>query len=248
MNVNYVGVSASISSSPEHEHENFELILNLKGSGIMTIENTDYQFAPGTVFLCPPNKKHIKQSDSGFKDIYLRFDEPSLASESVITFNDSENKTIKALIYQALLYFNKKDSGYQEILNSIATLILNIITYEQNGKKNSLLVESIKNKIIENYYNPELNLDKIYQHISYNPDYIRRCFKKEMKMTPVQYLSKVRINNAIKLMEQAVLSNNKISISDIALLCGFNDALYFSKIFKKHTGLSPTEYIKTPKH
>lgn len=248
MNVYYIGVSSSLSSSPEHEHESYELILNLKGNGIMTIENTDYQFSSGTVFLCPPKCRHIKQSDSDFKDIYLRFDEPSLSHGTVITYDDSESKTIKALIYQALLYFNKKDSGYQEILNSIAALILNIITYEQNGKKNSLLVESIKNKIIENYYNPELNLDKIYQHISYNPDYIRRCFKKEMKMTPVQYLSKVRINNAIKLMEQAVLSNNKISISDIALLCGFNDALYFSKIFKKHTGLSPTEYIKTPKH
>lgn len=248
MFVSYVSIGVNISASSEHEHTNFELILNLSGKGTMTIDNTDYEFKTGTVILCPPSKKHTKYSSTGFKDIYLQFNSNTLATDQIITYDDNENKTVKTLMYQALLYFNKKNSGYQEILNSIAALILNIITYEQNGKRNSMLVESIKNKIIENYYNPEFNLDKIYEHISYNPDYIRRCFKKEMKMTPVQYLSNVRINNAIKLMEQEMLTNNKVLISNIAFLCGYNDALYFSKTFKKHTGLSPTEYIKTPKH
>ena len=126
MKVNYVGVSASTSSSPEHEHDSFELILNLKGNGCMTIENTDYQFTSGTVVLCPPKHRHIKQAESSFKDIYLRFDD-DLKLDNVITYNDNENKTTKALLYQALRYYNSKNQGYTEILNSITSLIISII-------------------------------------------------------------------------------------------------------------------------
>ena len=238
MNVNYVGISASISSSPEHEHESYELILNLKGNGIMTIENTDYQFTSGTVVLCPPKFRHIKQSDSGFKDIYLRFDH-DLKTDRIITYDDNEHKTITALLHQALRYYNSKNQDYAQILNSIASLIITIITFEQNIKKNSPIVENLKNKIIENFYNTSFDFDKIYENLSYNPDYIRRCFKKEMKMTPTQYLTGVRINNAVKLMDQ----NSGMSISDIAFACGFDDPLYFSKVFKQHKGISPSQYL-----
>lgn len=238
MKVNYVGISASTSSSPEHEHESFELILNLKGSGCMTIENTDYQFTSGTVVLCPPKNRHIKQAESSFKDIYLRFDD-DLKLDNVITYNDSENKTIKALLYQALRYYNLKNSGYQEILNKITNLILTIISFEQSTKKSSPIVESLKNIIIENFYDTDFNFDKIYAKMSYNPDYIRRCFKKEMKITPSAYLTSIRINNAVKLMDQ----NLGMNISDIAFACGFNDSLYFSKVFKQYKGVSPREYL-----
>ncbi len=238
MNVNYVGIGASLSSSPEHVHDSFELILNLKGNGTMTIENTDYCFSPGTVVLCPPDSKHIKQSDFGFKDIFLRFNDDLKINLPVI-YDDSENKTVKSLLHQALRYYNSKSNGYEEILNSIASLIITIITFEQNIKKNSPIVENVKNKIIENFYNTDFSFEKIYEKLSYNPDYIRRCFKKEMHITPTAYLTKVRINNAIKLIDQT----GSMNISDIAFACGYDDPLYFSKVFKQHKGMSPTQYM-----
>ncbi len=240
MLVNHISVGGSMSSSPEHHHSNFELILNLKGCGVMTIENSDYSFQPGTVILCPPGFVHRKFSENGFKDIYIRFDEPFLNPEAIITYDDSEHKTVKTLLYQALRYYNLRNTGYNEIINSIAKLIITIITFEKNIKKQSPIVENLKNKIIENYYNTDFNFDKIYDKMSYNSDYIRRCFKKEMNITPAQYLTNIRIDNALNLMVQ----DPGMNISDIAYACGYNDALYFSKVFRKHKGISPTDYIK----
>ena len=48
------------------------------------------------------------------------------------------------------------------------------------------------------------------------------------------------ISNAVKLMEQ----NRGMNISDIAFSCGFDDPLYFSKVFRQYKGISPSEYMK----
>ena len=55
-----------------------------------------------------------------------------------------------------------------------------------------------------------------------------------------KYLNQLRIKHAYDLISQ-----NMTSVSEIAYNCGFSDSLYFSKVFKKITGISPTEYIKS---
>ena len=54
-----------------------------------------------------------------------------------------------------------------------------------------------------------------------------------------EYLNIVRLNHAFVLME-----NGHTSVQTIASLCGFNDALYFSKVFKQRMGVSPREYMR----
>jgi AraC-like DNA-binding protein len=69
--------------------------------------------------------------------------------------------------------------------------------------------------------------------------YIRRIFKERFSMTPKEYLQRLRIDYARKL-----LSYGCISISEVAAKSGFNDEKYFSSAFKKDVGKSPSAYAK----
>lgn len=68
-----------------------------------------------------------------------------------------------------------------------------------------------------------------------------RSFKRYMNMTPMQYITSIRINKAKEL-----LKNSDYNIQEISNLSGYENSLYFSRIFKKYTGFSPSEYRKQP--
>jgi two-component system, response regulator YesN len=72
-------------------------------------------------------------------------------------------------------------------------------------------------------------------------DHCRRLFIKETGKTPSEYLTEKRINYA-KLLLETRLRNNSISVKEIANHVGFDDPYYFSRVFKKVTGKSPTKW------
>lgn len=245
MSVKYVGMTKYNSIWPKHRHDMWELILNLRGTGVMYVDGAEYKYGPGTVIICPPGCSHTKYSENGFWDIFLQFDNPpSFIKNSVVVFDDSAENTIRTLMYRALRYYNRKAWGYKEVLSAILSLMLTVISCDITDKRSNI-VRQAENKLIENYIDPSFKLKDLYESISYDEDYVRRCFKKETGMTPNAYLVNLRMDNAIRIIRRSKASNDKLSISELAFRCGFEDALYFSKVFKNHTGYSPREYIKT---
>ncbi|MBE6740510.1 MAG: helix-turn-helix transcriptional regulator, partial [Ruminococcaceae bacterium] len=71
-------------------------------------------------------------------------------------------------------------------------------------------------------------------------DYFLKLFKNSMGITPQQYYIALAVDKG-----RYLLTNTSYSISEISLLCGIEDSFYFSRIFKKHTGLSPRDYRNT---
>ena len=86
---------------------------------------------------------------------------------------------------------------------------------------------------------PSLSLVQIAAEIGYDPKYLSSLFKKKKGIAYTQYLREMRIRHAVFLMEQGV-----VSVKNVALLSGFGDALYFSKVFSDVMGISPKLYIK----
>ena len=64
-------------------------------------------------------------------------------------------------------------------------------------------------------------------------------FRKITKLTPMQYIVSLRITSAKNLID-----NTDYNITQISETVGYDNSMYFSRIFKKHTGMSPTEYRK----
>ena len=72
-----------------------------------------------------------------------------------------------------------------------------------------------------------------------NEKYLCRLFKNYTSMTPIEYINSLRIENACHLM-----IHSNFSVTDAALESGFNDSSYFTKLFKRHKGITPSEYKK----
>lgn len=90
--------------------------------------------------------------------------------------------------------------------------------------------------IYQNLYN-DISLEDICEHINFNSSYVSRVFKKEVGITISEYILKEKIEEAKRLL----LSTN-YSILEVSVLLHFNDQSYFTKIFKRFTGMTPKKF------
>ncbi len=88
----------------------------------------------------------------------------------------------------------------------------------------------------EHYAEP-LSRQEIAEHVGLSEDYLTCCFRKELGLTPVAYLNRYRVQQARQL-----LKNTHKSITEIALDVGFSGSSYFSRVFRRETGMTPEVY------
>ncbi len=138
------------------------------------------------------------------------------------------------------VWFQKSDGYYYEAM-SLLYKIINILTvreqksgYGPHYKKIKIGVEYIN----EYYCNPDLDYEKIAAMCDISYVYFRKLFSECMKASPSEYVMKKRIDYAKEL-----LMSGQYKISDIAEITGFCDVYYFSRVFKKITGISPSKYF-----
>lgn len=91
--------------------------------------------------------------------------------------------------------------------------------------------------INQGYSNQNLSLSSIAEQVNLSETYFSTLFKQELEQPFVKYLSGIRIERAKTLLEQ-----KDSKIFDIAIQCGFSDEAYFSRVFKKTTGVAPSEW------
>ena len=88
-------------------------------------------------------------------------------------------------------------------------------------------------------YADNWTLSTMADYCKLSKSYFSHTFRKRMGVSPVQYLNTQRIEKA-----KEFLLSNSMSISTIARLVGFDDPLYFSRVFKKHTGIAPQMFYQ----
>ena len=108
--------------------------------------------------------------------------------------------------------------------------------HEKPASNNNANVEEMA-KYIQNNYKKNLTLDEIASYVYLSTSYASRVFKKVKGISIVEYLSQVRIEKAKQLLE-----NPHYQIEEIAENVGYTDAGYFTKVFRKHEGVTPSQY------
>ncbi|GMK38690.1 hypothetical protein PCCS19_17440 [Paenibacillus sp. CCS19] len=93
---------------------------------------------------------------------------------------------------------------------------------------------------IERHLQEDLSLQQLAARFFLSREYVSRRFRQETGVTLSEYVERHRMEHATKL-----LANRTYKVADIAELVGYTDEKYFSKVFKKHTGLSPQQYRKS---
>lgn len=111
------------------------------------------------------------------------------------------------------------------------------------GRINRYNTRSIKQIIkkamayIQEHYQEQLTLNDIASHVYVSPSYVSRMFSRELNKNFVDYINEVRIEKAKELLRDV-----RYKTYEIADRVGIQDARYFSRLFKKHTNMTPTEY------
>ena len=133
---------------------------------------------------------------------------------------------------------------YEEMLTLLFRHLL--ITFERELKhehvpKNEYLDREMDRAVtyFNENYNRDINIDAYAGSRGMSVSWFIRCFRKYTGQTPMQFILSIRINNA-----QILLETTQYSINEIASIVGYDNQLYFSRLFRKQKGCSPSEYRK----
>lgn len=134
--------------------------------------------------------------------------------------------------------------NYQEMLEMhLRQIFITIHRYLKSDSDmgNSLIAEIIdKSRIyFTEHYNEDIHINEYANAQGLSTSWFIRNFKQYTGETPMQYILSLRIHNA-----ETLLKNQQYNITEISQIIGYDNPLYFSRIFKKAKGLSPSDYRK----
>ena len=127
--------------------------------------------------------------------------------------------------------YENKDEILSLIKEEISFTCLN-----RPAEINKSVTEQAKSFLRE-HYREQLSMEMLAAHYHLNPRYFSTAFKKKEGVSPIDYLTGVRMEAA-----KDTLKNTDIPASEIASLVGYEDPRYFYKVFKKYAGMTPTEF------
>lgn len=143
-----------------------------------------------------------------------------------------------------ILELQRCQDSYEEMLTLLLQYLL-IIFYREMTKEHVVKNEYIDNQIgasvsyFNTNYNQNINIEEYAASKGMSVSYFIRNFKKYTGETPVQFLTSLRMTNA-----QILLETTTYSINEIAGIVGYGNPLYFTRLFHKLKGCSPSEYRK----
>ena len=237
-----------------------EMLFILKGTGTCTLHNTTHQVSRGDIVLInkgvlrsfsPQNTASPTLTSSlGLKYLQLaHLPEGQFLPEGSFPIIKAGNSY--PLLSQLLQQLRKIRNGlpsplHQEACNHLAQVLV-ILTLEQYYNSNAVesqetvytLGKHIK-AFLDSHYLEELSLSQIADELRISPYYMSHIFKKYTDCSPMQYIAQLRIAEA-----QNLLLSTKMSITDIAMQCGYNNSNYFQSVFSKMVGMPPGKYRTT---
>lgn len=222
---------------------------NLVTSGTARLKlcGEEYVLNRGTLYFGFPAVPYEIDGGEDFKYLYISFMGPgaeALLNELEISWKHPVYDDFAHIVDFWFSSISRINPSNANILSESALLYaLSFISNSQKNiaqKRNSQnLFEMIVDYIDNHYMDPDISVNKVANIFFYTEKYLSYLFKHNMKIGFNPYLNDLRIRHAREL-----IANNVTSVSKIAAMCGYSNSLYFSKVFRKKTGMSPTEYMK----
>ena len=223
-----------------HTHDLWEVVQYTEGNGFVRVQNKEYPFASGDIFVMPPNVPHMDYAEDGFKNYHYTFSDIEFNAVSLIKFSDTENGDFLRILMQLYNEYHTRRKNWERIVDSLYdVLYLYLLSFSDIETPNPHVAKAM-NQIIENISNPNFKISDVYSDIYLHKDYFRSIFRTYTGCTPTEFLTQKRIDYAQQLL--LAKENSKLSIKDIAWHTGFSDYYYFSRVFKKLTGISPSKW------
>ena len=238
-----------------HKHDDrLELVFIVKGRGEHLIGDIKYRTQAGDLLIFNCNVIHDEMAEvnsdmavycCGIKNLHIKGMEKNclfnIHSPAVIATGDQwENieKTLDIMFFHISQNTSRANEICQYLLASLLTTIIQLPSKNvyQIFHKKLTLIEQIKQYIDQHYWE-DLTLNDLAIRFHISPYYLAHLFKQQTEFSPIQYMIRRRIGEA-----QSLLINTHYSIGQIASMVGYHNANYFSTLFAKMIGISPTAY------
>ena len=249
-------VNKGPSSGIEHAHNFFELSILLRGESFYVIDNESYYLNEPTILIFNPGVSHMEYVSENMENLQMHiglrhFNFPGFQrnfvplSSKIVKLGEYDTEFF-AICEKIIQERRQAKFGYELILKSLVNQLL--VYLLRDGQSNTIdsqldpeelerqrLVNDIK-LFIENHYHEDLTLDQIADSFYISPATLSRTFKEFMGDTPINFL----IHHRLEQSKNLIVKSSDLTIKEIAENVGYKDPLYFSKLFKKHYGESPT--------
>lgn len=249
-----------------HWHEHLQFFYFTEGKALLRCGSKKIEVFANDIVIINSNELHsIENSCADLKYYVIRIDLSFLFSNQI---DSCQTKFMTPLANNMILFQNliRNDTGFLKYINEIIReyfskeigfelaikgctfklIVLLLRNYiqkiytpkELNSKITKLKKFSEALRYIENNYTKQITLDKLANLSHISTYHFCRLFKESTGQTVIEYINNLRIKKAILLLKES-----NLNITEIALACGFNDANYFSRIFKKSTNMRPSNYL-----
>ena len=255
---------------PYHWHDEFEIVIITKGSVQVRIAGKEFKLTAGDGYfsnsgilhaetlITPTGHQHalvfspkiISQCDDLIWKTYVlpvleNNQLPFLQLSSSVTWQ----KEILCLAETAWNSGGYETADYPLVVRSCLSKAISLISHHMDDLESEFHYtvrfrhdeERIKQALvfIESNYSESITIDDIAKSANVSTSTCLRLFRTVLNTTPVAYLLVFRLQRALEELKQ----NDSRTISEIAYSCGFSDASYFNRRFRKEYGITPTEYI-----
>lgn len=221
-----------------------------RGKGELIYEGNRFKFEKGCVFFNFPGTFFSIEASDNFEFAYISF-----MGDSVDSMLEGLGISLSAPVFEGfgnltelwLTSLRRLDEFNANILTE-SILLYTLSFFGNHGKSASLsdkgaLISGILDYIEKHFTDPEICLRGVSGIFGYTQKYFSHLFKKNIGKGFCEYINEKRMTHALSLIDKG---NHEVS--RLSEMCGFSDPLYFSKAFKKYTGVSPRDFINERKH
>jgi AraC-like DNA-binding protein len=227
-----------------------DLTYVVAGKGVYWVNRAETRVSAGDVVYIPPGSlREAQTSHETPMEVYaINFIAARGVTESgfalpfdTVTRIGHDPKVI-GLFKQLTRVWMEREDLYRIDARALTMLVINELLRrlfrDRMFKPIDLRIESIKDFINENYQT-ELTVPLLAEKTGLCPVYLGALFMRYEACSISEYINKIRVNHALE-----ILRTERLSVKETAYVCGYSDAFYFSRIFKKYTGVSPSQ-VKT---
>jgi AraC-like DNA-binding protein len=224
----------------------------ISGHAEYVVNGVCYNVSAGDLICVPKGCRESASADSGnIIDCYsvngniftLSGKEIGLPFKTVTHVGVRQD--IVALYQELTAAWLLRDPGYKAKARAVYMLILQrfyqLICHSGYQCNFDRRIKRVLQHVI-GHYNEDLSVAEMAKMVKLSPLYFGNFFKSETGQTFRQYLTLIRLNQAENMLYSGIYR-----VGEVAEECGFSDIYYFSKVFKEHFGVSPSEVIKSAK-